>query len=249
MINRSEKLLPMRKRADACESEPYQPGVTHPEGNAPMHPDRSFVYHLHRPDDPDGSTLVLLHGTGGDETDLLPLGQEIAPRAVLLGVRGRSTEEGVSRWFRRLTATTFDQANIRTEVEAFAAFLPDALQSHELDPTRTVLVGFSNGANFTAAVMLLYPQLVRRAALLRAMLVLDSPPVPDLAGISVLAVAGRSDPYGRYASALNDILRRLGANLEARTVDAGHNLTIEDVAIVQEWIGRGLRFWSGRERT
>ncbi|MGH7119673.1 MAG: alpha/beta hydrolase [Acetobacteraceae bacterium] len=201
-----------------------------------MHSGSSFVHRLHRPDDPDGSTLVLLHGTGGDETDLLPLGTRIAPHATLLGVRGRSTDEGAVRWFRRLTPATFDQVNVRAEADQFAAFLPDALRSYGLDPARTAFLGYSNGANFIAAVMLLHPALVLRAALLRAMPVLEAPPAPDLSGASVLTVTGRSDPYGRYGPALNEILRKLGAHLDARIIPADHALTHEDVAIVADWI-------------
>ena len=118
-----------------------------------MHPDLPFVHRLHRPDNPDDSTLVLLHGTGGNETDLMPFGRRIAPRAALLGVRGRSTEEGILRWFRRLTATRFDQADIRAEAEAFASFVPEALRAYDLDPLRTTFLGYSNGANFVAAFM------------------------------------------------------------------------------------------------
>jgi phospholipase/carboxylesterase len=211
------------------------PQIALPGEERDMHPDLPFVHRLHRPGDPDGSTLVLFHGTGGNETDLLPLGRQVAPRAVLLGVRGRSTEEGILRWFRRLTATSFDQADIRSEAEAFAAFLPEALQVHGLDPLRTSFLGYSNGANFIAAVMLLHPRMVRRAALLRPMLVLEEPPAADLSDAAVLTVAGRSDPYGRFAPALETALRERGARVDARWIEAGHELHPDDVAFVQEW--------------
>ncbi|WP_204268230.1 alpha/beta hydrolase, partial [Haemophilus influenzae] len=106
---------------------------------------------------PDGSTMVVLHGTGGSETDLMPLARRIAPRATLLGFRGRSTEEGVLRWFRRFDASAFDQTDIVAEAAAFAETLPEALAAHGLDPDRTTVLGYSNGANFAAAVMLLHP--------------------------------------------------------------------------------------------
>ncbi|MGH7100944.1 MAG: VOC family protein [Acetobacteraceae bacterium] len=212
------------------------PRIARPGEERDMHPELPFVHHLYRPEDADGSTLVLLHGTGGNETDLLPLGRRIAPSAALLGVRGRSTEEGQLRWFRRLTATTFDQVDVRAEAEAFAEFLPEAFRSYRLDPARATFVGYSNGANFIAAFMLLNPDLVRRAALLRAMLVLDDPPAADLAGSSALMVTGRSDPYSRYAPALNDTLRKRGARVDARSVPAGHQLIEEDIAILQGWI-------------
>ncbi|MGH7161416.1 MAG: hypothetical protein ACREFS_15230 [Acetobacteraceae bacterium] len=216
------------------------PRIAKPGEEREMQPELPFVHRLYRPDDPDGSTLVLLHGTGGNETDLLPMGRRIAPHAALLGVRGRSAEEGVLRWFRRLSATTFDQADVRAEAEAFADFLPEAFRSYRIDPTRATLVGYSNGANFIAALMLLNPDLVPRAALLRAMLVLDDPAAADLAGSAAVTVTGRSDPYGRYAPALNDRLRKLGARVDACWVPAGHELIEEDIAIVQGWIA-GLK--------
>jgi phospholipase/carboxylesterase len=202
-----------------------------------MHPDLPFEHRLDRPDDPDGSAFMLLHGTGGNETDLMPLGRRIAPRAVLLGVRGRSTEEGIPRWFRRLGATRFDQDDIRAQAQAFASFVPQALRAHDLDPLRTTFLGYSNGANFIAAFMLLHPHVVRRAVLLRPMLVLDDPPAADLADAAVLTIAGRSDPYGAFAPALEKALTSRGARLDARWVAAGHELTAGDVAIVQDWAG------------
>lgn len=201
-----------------------------------MTSDRPFAHRLDRPDDPDGTALVLLHGTGGDETDLIPLGRQIAPRATLIGVRGRSAEEGALRWFRRLTVTQFDQVQIRAEAASFATFLPKLFHSCRLDPARATFLGYSNGANFIAAAMLLFPSLVRRAALLRAMLALDDPPTPDLSKTAVLTVTGRSDPYGQFAPTLVDILGKCGARIDARTIAAGHALTSADIAIVQEWL-------------
>jgi phospholipase/carboxylesterase len=130
--------------------------------------DLPFVHRFNRPEEPDGTTLVLLHGTGGNEADLMPIARRIAPRATLLGVRGRATEEGSNRWFRRLDAAKFDQADIRGEAEAFAAFVEGAATGYGLDPDGLVFLGYSNGANFLAAVIQIYPGLVRRAVLLRA---------------------------------------------------------------------------------
>jgi phospholipase/carboxylesterase len=107
-----------------------------------------FVHRFNRPKEPDGTTLVLLHGSGGNEADLMPIARRIAPRSALLGVRGRATEEGTYRWFRRLDATTFDQADIRSEAEAFSAFVEGAVTGYGLDPDRLVFLGYSNGANF-----------------------------------------------------------------------------------------------------
>jgi phospholipase/carboxylesterase len=194
-----------------------------------------FVHRLHVPDDPDGSTLVLLHGTGGSEADLMPLAHRIAPRATLLGVRGRSHEEGVARWFRRLTMMTFDQADIRAEAEAFAAFVEGAVDAYRLDVRRMTFLGYSNGANFTAAVMGLYPGLIRRAILIRAMAALEPVPEPDLANVQVLMLTGMRDPYGQHAPALENWLRVRGSDLDARRVEAGHELSPADAAAAQDW--------------
>lgn len=203
--------------------------------------DLPFVHRFHTPGDSDGSTIVLLHGTGGSEVDLMPLAHRIAPQATLLGVRGRSHEEGVARWFRRLTMTIFDQADIRSEAEAFAAFVEGAVAGYGLDAARMTFLGYSNGANFIGAVMGLYPDLIRRAILLRAMPVLEAPPQADLAGTKVLTLTGAQDPFGRFAPLLESWLREQGADLDARTIGAGHELAPDDVSIAREWLetGRG----------
>jgi phospholipase/carboxylesterase len=198
--------------------------------------DLPFVHRLHQPEQPDGHTLVLLHGTGGNETDLLPLGHRIAPRATLVGVRGRANEEGIARWFRRFTATTFDQADIRKEAEAFAAFLDGAVSAYQLDPGRMTFVGFSNGANFIGAVMGLYPERISRAVLFRPMQVLETLPKADLAGTHVLALAGAHDPFGFGAPPLEKWLRASGAEVESRIIQAGHELTMDDIKIAKAWL-------------
>lgn len=198
--------------------------------------DLPFVHRLHQPDGPDGSAMVLLHGTGGNETDLMPLAHRIAPGATLLGVRGRSTEEGVTRFFRRTSMTSFDQQDIRDEAEAFAAFWTGALASYGLDPARLTVMGYSNGANFAAAVMGLHPGLIRRAILLRPMAALEDLPQADLAGLSVLTVTGARDPYGPHAPRLNDWLAARGADLDARVVQAGHELVADDLTAATDWM-------------
>lgn len=195
-----------------------------------------FVHRFHIPDDPDGDTVVLLHGSGGNEADLMPLAHRIAPHAALLGVRGRAHEEGVARWFRRISATVFDQADIRAEAEAFAAFVEGAVSGYGLDPSRMTFLGLSNGANFAAAVMALHPGIVRRAILLRATPVLDPLPDADLTDAEALTVNGVSDPYGRHAPALEEWLGRCGARLASRRIEAGHGLTPEDAAVAREWL-------------
>jgi len=180
--------------------------------------------------------LRLVKWTGGDEADLMPLAHRIAPRATLLGVRGRSHEEGVARWFRRLTATTFDQADIRAEAAAFEAFVDGAVAGYGLDRAGLAFTGFSNGANFAAAVTALHPRTIRRAILLRCMPVLDPLPEADLAGTDILMLSGRDDPHGAAAPALEGWLRRSGARVDHRVLDAGHGLVDGDEALARAWL-------------
>ncbi|MDT1063098.1 VOC family protein [Paracoccus sp. CPCC 101403] len=208
------------------------------EERSPMR-DLHFVHRFHRPENPDGSTIVLLHGTGGNETDLMPLAHRLAPNATLLGVRGRSTEEGINRWFRRFDAVTYDQEDIRAEAEAFVAFIEDAVRSYGLDPARMTYLGYSNGANLIGAILQLHPQAIRSAILLRAVQALENPPEPAegaLAGHGVLMLNGARDMFGRMAPALEQALRRGGAELDSRTLAAGHELSPDDLTQAGAWL-------------
>jgi phospholipase/carboxylesterase len=199
-----------------------------------------FIHRFNRPKEPDGTTLVLLHGTGGNEADLMPIARRIAPRATLLGVRGRANEEGTNRWFRRVNAERFDQADIRSEAVAFAAFVEGAVKGYGLDPEKLVFLGYSNGANFLATVIQLHPGLVRRAVLLRAMQVLENPPAADLSDTGVLVLAGREDPYAAKGPELTHALINCGAFVDFRELSAGHELVGADVIAASEWMQRTL---------
>ena len=198
--------------------------------------DLPFVHRFHVPKDPDGSTILLLHGTGGNEADLMPFAHRLAPRATLLGVRGRSTEEGHARWFRRRSATEFDQADIRSEAEAFDEFWRQAVTGYGLVPDQTTVLGFSNGGNFAGALLALYPEAFRRVIMIRPMLVLENPPEVDLSGIDVLTLTGEDDPFAPHAAAFNSWLCGCGASLEARSVPAGHGLVPADLEVARAWM-------------
>ncbi len=198
--------------------------------------DLPFVHRFHVPEQDDGSTIVLLHGTGGNEADLMPLAHRVAPGASLLGLRGRSTEEGTARWFRRLGESEFDQADIRAEAEAFAAFVEGAVKGYGLNPARTTWLGYSNGANFLAAAMRLHPGLIRRAVLLRAVDVLEEQPLADLSETEALIVRGGTDPHGPGAASLADTLRKAGGKIDLIEVDAGHELSEADTAAIKDWL-------------
>jgi phospholipase/carboxylesterase len=204
--------------------------------------DLPFVHRFFVPDEPSDETIVLLHGSGGNEADLMPLAHRIAPQAMLFGVRGRSVEEGVPRWFRRFSSTSFDQEDIRAEAEAFAAFVEGAVSGYRLDPDRLFFLGLSNGANFLAALMALHPGLIRRAILLRPMLVLKDAPGADLEGSSVLMVSGRQDLAAPSARRLEAWLKESGADLTSHFIDAGHGLSDQDVPLAQAWMSGGAAF-------
>jgi phospholipase/carboxylesterase len=207
--------------------------------------DLPFVHRFFTPAEPDGTTLVLLHGSGGNETSLLPFAAKAAPRSVLLGIRGRSVEEGSPRWFRRHATAGFDQDDIRSEAEAFAAFVEGAAASYRLDPESTVFLGHSNGANFLSAFLQLYPHLVRRAVLLRPMPVLDEAPAADLPDLDALVVAGERDSYAPRAPELAAVLREGGARVEEIRVAEGHDVGDADIQPVGAWL-RGERQRPGR---
>lgn len=199
--------------------------------------DLIYEHRFFTPERPDGTTLVLLHGTGGDETDLLPLGHRAAPGATLLGLRGRSTEDGTRRWFRALGPTIFDQKDIKFESGALAAFMGDARGAYGLDAETMVGLGYSNGANLLAAALLLEPELgLKRVVLLRPVPVLSDVPAADLRGRKVLIVAGARDAYRDKSAALAEILRDAGAEVTLEVVDGAHELSEADARVVGEWL-------------
>jgi len=228
--------IPPASAERSVDMQVLLPQFSMPDEERVRYLDLPFVHRFFTPKDPDGSTLVLLHGTGGNEADLMPLAARIAPRARLLGVRGRSAEEGVQRWFRRLSPVEFDQRDLRSEAEAFAAFVEGAVEGYGLDPARTAFLGYSNGANLLAATMLLHPMAVKRAILLRSIAVLDGPAETDLSGVQILLVSGASDPLLPRAAKLESELGEAGAAVAARVVQAGHELGDADAAIARDWL-------------
>ncbi|WP_275784402.1 VOC family protein [Pararhizobium gei] len=195
-----------------------------------------FIHRLHQPERPDGSTTFLLHGSGGNETSLLSLGRQMMPNALLIALRGRSTEEGAPRFFRRLAAMSFDQKDMASEAEALAATIEATIPAYGIDLDKTVFIGYSNGANMLIATMLLHPGLIRKSVLLRMMNPLDPVPDADLSGTSILTVAGATDPYASYAPAVDEIFRQSGASVESVTVNSGHDIGDGDTQVVRHWL-------------
>ena len=191
--------------------------------------------HRFEPGTAEARPLLLLHGTGGDENDLVPLGRAVAPGAALLSPRGRVLEHGMPRFFRRLAEGVFDEDDVRRRAVELADFVADARARYGL--AAPVALGYSNGANIAAAVLLLRPQALSGALLLRAMVPLHEAPRADLAGKPVLIVSGAQDPIAPpdNAARLADVLRQSGAAVEHRVLRAGHPLSNADVALARDW--------------
>lgn len=201
-------------------------------------PDLSFVHRFHGGDGSDRAPLLLLHGTGGDESDLLPLGQAVSPGAMLVSPRGKVLEGGkLPRFFRRLAEGVFDEADLRERTHELADFVAEARSAYGM--AAPVAVGFSNGANIAAAMLLLRPGVLRGAALLRAMVPFAQPPaLTDSTGQRVLLLSGREDPIIPVDNASRLALQLQDAGLETshHILSAGHGLTPEDVALTREWL-------------
>lgn len=228
--------VPPERAGKLDELKTMLPQFAWPGEERVIYRDLPFVHRFYTPEQPDGTTIVLLHGSGGNETSLLPFAAKAAPNATLLALRGRATDEGTPRWFRRFSANSFDQADIASEAEALAAFVEAAIEAYRLDAERLVFLGHSNGANMIAATMLLHPHVIRRAALLRAAMVLEEPPKADLSGDEVLLVAGEVDVFSSYGPELANLLRDAGAKVDARTISSGHAFEDADIGIVRDWL-------------
>jgi phospholipase/carboxylesterase len=189
----------------------------------------AYIHRFEPGADPSLPPVLLLHGTGGDEADLLPLGREIAPGAALLSPRGNVLEGSMPRFFRRFREGLFDEDDVRRRAGELADFVAEARRAYGL--AEPLALGYSNGANIAAAVLLLHPKALAGAILLRAMAPLAEPPKPDLSGVPVLILSGVNDPIAPRSSAktLAAALLAAGARVERDDLPAGHGLTQADV--------------------
>ncbi|HTI39759.1 MAG TPA: alpha/beta hydrolase [Vicinamibacterales bacterium] len=187
-----------------------------------------------------GTTLLVLHGTGGDEHDLLPLARMLLPEASVLSPRGQVLERGMPRFFRRLAEGVFDEADLRQRAGDLSRFVASAASRYGFDPQGVVAVGFSNGANIASATMLLHPETLAAAVVIRAMVPLVPDPLPPLAGKHVLVSNGRADPTVPPAETerLVQLLRSAGADVTLAWQPGGHQLTEADVATARAWLER-----------
>ena len=188
------------------------------------------------------TTVLLLHGTGGDEEDLIPLGRALLPGAGLLSPRGKVLERGAPRFFRRLAEGVFDQEDLARRTEELAQFIEAAAKTYELDRDGIVTVGFSNGANIAASLLLRRPGLLRGAVLLSPMVPFEPATLPDLTGTSVFIGAGRADSIAPPAEAehLAELLRRAGAAVHIHWEPGGHTLTDGEVEAARQWLSQSV---------
>lgn len=198
----------------------------------------TFEHVWEPPADPAAPTLLLLHGTGGDEHDMLPVGQMLSSGSGLLSPRGQVLERGMPRFFRRLAEGVFDVDDLVKRTAELVAFVRAAANDHQFELQRLVAVGFSNGANIAASALLLHPGVFGGAILFRAMVPLVPDPLPSLRGSRVLLSNGRRDPLvaPEETERLAELLRGCGADLRVNWQPAGHELTRGDVTDARDWL-------------
>ena len=204
-----------------------------------MTEDLGFIHRFVPADDQASvETLLVLHGTGGNENDLVGIGQVIAPGAAILSPRGKVLENGAPRFFKRLAEGVFDPKEVRSRAEELARFIRAAIMKYGLDATRIYALGYSNGANIASTVMFIQPDLLQGAVLFRPMLVYEPEEQGDLSGASVFISAGRMDPIVPVKSVerLVELFESAHAEVTLKWQSAGHNLVPSEVREASDWL-------------
>jgi phospholipase/carboxylesterase len=204
-----------------------------------------FIYRFKPGSQSNAPPLLLLHGTGGDENDLMQLGTMISPGSPLLSPRGRVLENGMPRFFRRLAEGVFDEEDVRDRALELGDFIQQARDQYGI--SAPIAVGYSNGANIAAALLLMSPEALAGAILLRAMVPLTEPPAADLARRPVLILSGRQDPIvpADNADTLAEVLSAAGGTVNHRILPTGHQLSQADIALSREWIAERMHESAG----
>lgn len=199
-------------------------------------PDLGFIHNYIPGSDRRRPPLLLLHGTGGDENDLVPFGHRLAPGAALLSPRGKVSERGAARFFRRLAEGVFDLEDLAARTGELADFIERAGKTYGL--AKPIAFGFSNGANIAASLLLTRPDVLAGAVLLRAMMPFEPTMLPDLSGIPVLMLSGAVDPLvePENREKLADMFSAAGAEVTHEIVPAGHNLSPRDIVAAEAWL-------------
>jgi predicted esterase len=198
----------------------------------------SFTHIYRPPEAPGMPTLLMLHGTGGNEHELVPLAEELLPEAGVLSPRGKVLERGMPRFFRRLAEGVFDLEDLKQRTIELADFTREASGRYKFDASRVIGVGFSNGANIAGSTLLLAPGTLAGAVLLRAMVPIVPDPLPTIPHTPVLISNGRIDPLVPVAETdrLANLLRSAGADVKVRWHQAGHQLVHDDITNAREWL-------------
>jgi phospholipase/carboxylesterase len=216
-----------------------------------MTDDLGFIHRLIPATDPEsGDTLLVLHGTGGDENDLIGIGKAVAPGATILSPRGNVLENGAPRFFKRLGEGVFDPIEVRARGEELARFVRAAISKYSLDPDRIFALGYSNGANIASTLMFIDPGLLRGSILFRPMLVFEPDGRPDLIGRDVFMSAGRMDPIvpAESVERLAELFRNFGADVTPKWQLVGHNLVPGEVREAAEWLALRRPEWLALQR-
>ncbi|MEA2705585.1 MAG: phospholipase/carboxylesterase [Gemmatimonadaceae bacterium] len=204
-----------------------------------MSDDIGFIHRFEPAEDKArAETLVVLHGTGGDENDLVGIGQTIAPGAAILSPRGNVLENGAPRFFKRLAEGVFDPKEVRSRGEELARFIRAAISKYGLNPERVFALGYSNGANVASTVMFIEPKLLRGAILLRPMVVFEPEEPSDLSATDVLISAGRSDPIvpAKSIERLVELFEASQAEVTLNWQPAGHSLLPSEIREAVDWL-------------
>jgi len=198
----------------------------------------SFVHEFAPATAADQPILLLLHGTGGDERDLLPIGRTLAPSAALLSPRGRVLEGGAPRFFRRLAEGVFDLEDLAVRTEELADFVTRAAAHYGFNPARVIAVGYSNGANIAASVLLRRPTVLMAAMLFRPMVPFEPALTPDLQHVRVFIASGRRDPIvpPGQPERLRQLLASAGAAVTIHWHAGGHELGDDEVQAARHWL-------------
>jgi len=193
-------------------------------------------------DNNDSLTFILLHGTGGNEDDLIPVGQMLSSSASLLSPRGKVLENGMPRFFKRLAEGVFDMEDLKFRTKELADFVKDASNTYSFNLNKTIAVGFSNGANIAASLLLSYPETIKGAILFRAMIPFIPENMLDLSDKKVILSAGTFDPIVSKSQieGLLNIFQKSGADVTLKWQQSGHNLTQKDIFDAKEWLEKNL---------
>jgi len=196
----------------------------------------SFIHRYLPGTDLTRHPLLLLHGTGGNEDDLIPIGEMIDPAASILSPRGKVLESGMPRFFRRLAEGVFDYPDVIARTHELADFVAEQTTTHGMK--KPIAIGYSNGANIAAAMLYLRPEVLAGAVLIRAMPPLPTPPEYALNDRPVMILSGRTDPILPFDQARNlaEALREHGAAIDHRMLEAGHNMTRNDIDMARGFI-------------